>query len=176
MLFRSRGIADIVSELTSLDAAARATVSARAAELVREVRTAAQPGLMEAFLVEYGLSTREGVALMCLAEALLRVPDAETVDELIQDKISPHDWGAHIGDSGSLLVNASTWALLMTGRVLQDETDGGVVSVLKELVRRLGEPVIRTAADRAMRELGAQFVLGRNIDEALEQKIGRAHV
>jgi RHH-type proline utilization regulon transcriptional repressor/proline dehydrogenase/delta 1-pyrroline-5-carboxylate dehydrogenase len=79
---------------------------------------------MEVFLAEYGLSTDEGVALMCLAEALLRVPDAETVDALIEDKIAPSEWGAHLGRSSSPLVNASTWALMLTGRVLRDDRTG----------------------------------------------------
>src|SRR5690606_31138471 len=117
---------------------------------------------MEVFLSAYGLSTREGVALMCLAEALLRVPDAETMDDLIRDKIAPHDWSAHSRESASIFVNASTWALMLTGRVL-DEGEGGVERTLLTMVRRLGEPVIRTAAAAAMREMGEQFVLGRTI-------------
>ena len=94
---------------TGLDARARSAIAARAAELVRAVRAMGKVGMMESFLAEYGLSTDEGVALMCLAEAMLRVPDNQTVDELIRDKITPHDWASHIGDSGSILVNASTW-------------------------------------------------------------------
>jgi len=150
-----------------LDDAARARISAHAEALVRRVREASHPSMMEAFLGEYGLSTEEGVALMCLAEAMLRVPDAATIDDLIQDKIAPHDWGAHLGDSGSILVNASTWALMLTGRVLEHERAPGVATALRGAVRRLGEPVIRTAVGRAMRQLGAQFVLGRDIEEAL---------
>ena len=155
-----------------LSESARAAIPDRAADLIRKVRASSDPGMMESFLAEYGLSTKEGVALMCLAEALLRVPDAETIDDLIQDKIAPHDWGAHIGDSGSALVNASTWALMLTGRVLDDE-DEGVVGALRGMVRRLGEPVIRTAVGRAMREMGAQFVLGRDIGEAMTRARGR---
>ncbi|MCB1958783.1 MAG: trifunctional transcriptional regulator/proline dehydrogenase/L-glutamate gamma-semialdehyde dehydrogenase, partial [Rhodocyclaceae bacterium] len=148
-------------ETAALSEGDRAAISADAAGLVREVRGSTDPQLMEAFLAEYGLSTREGVALMCLAEALLRVPDAETVDELIRDKIAPHDWSEHIGDSGSIFVNASTWALMLTGRVLE-EGEAGIEGTLRSLVRRLGEPVIRRAVATAMRELGEQFVLGRN--------------
>ncbi|MEM9026831.1 MAG: bifunctional proline dehydrogenase/L-glutamate gamma-semialdehyde dehydrogenase PutA [Pseudomonadota bacterium] len=162
--------AKIVAELTEmagLTAAERTAITKRAADLVRSVRASSEPKIMEAMLAEYGLSTQEGVALMCLAEALLRVPDAETIDDLIQDKIAPHDWGSHIGDSGSLLVNASTWALLLTGRVLDDDEDHSVVGALRSVVRRLGEPVIRTAVGRAMKEMGAQFVLGRDIHEAM---------
>ena len=150
-----------------LETAARSAISSHAADLVRAVRQAGQFGMMESFLAEYGLSTKEGVALMCLAEAMLRVPDAETVDELIRDKITPHDWASHIGDSGSILVNASTWALLLTGRLLEDEGEG-IAGTLRGLVRRLGEPVIRKAVGQVMAEMGAQFVLGRTIDEGLK--------
>ena len=131
---------------------------------MRQVRGATTPGLMESFLAEYGLSTKEGVALMCLAEALLRVPDAETIDALIEDKIAPSDWGRHLGHSSSSLVNASTWALLLTGKVLAESE--GLAAVLRGAVKRLGEPVIRTAVGQAMRELGRNFVLGRSIEEA----------
>jgi RHH-type proline utilization regulon transcriptional repressor/proline dehydrogenase/delta 1-pyrroline-5-carboxylate dehydrogenase len=147
----------------------REAISARAARLVRQVRGSSEPKLMEAFLAEYGLSTREGVALMCLAEALLRVPDAETVDELIRDKIAPHDWSSHSGASGSVFVNASTWALMLTGKVLDEDDDTGVERLLFGMVRRLGEPVIRRAVGTAMREMGDNFVLGRNIKEALKR-------
>ncbi len=147
--------------------ALRAAAAARATGLVRAIRSDGRPGLMEVFLAEYGLSTREGIALMCLAEALLRVPDAHTIDALIEDKIAPSDWGVHLGRSSSSLVNASTWALLLTGRVLQDGE--GMASVLKGAVRRLGEPVIRTAVGRAMKEMGRQFVLGETIPEALKR-------
>src|SRR5690606_38592098 len=146
----------------------RQAISAHAARLVRTVRSSTEPRLMEAFLSEYGLSSREGVALMCLAEALLRVPDAETMDDLIRDKIAPHDWSAHSGESGSIFVNASTWALMLTGRVLE-EGEGGIEGTLRSMVRRLGEPVIRRAVSAAMREMGEQFVLGRTIDEAVRR-------
>ena len=136
---------------------------------MRAVRASSDPRLMEVFLSAYGLSTKEGVALMCLAEALLRVPDTETMDDLIQDKIAPHDWSAHSGGSSSIFVNASTWALMLTGRVL-DEGEGGIEGTLRAMVRRLGEPVIRTAVAAAMREMGEQFVLGRTIDEAVQAR------
>ena len=103
------------------DARERERVAARGAHMVERVRRETSPSLMESFLAEYGLSTEEGVGLMCLAEALLRVPDAETIDELIHDKIEPSDWSAHLGRSSSPLVNASTWALMLTGRVLDDD-------------------------------------------------------
>jgi RHH-type proline utilization regulon transcriptional repressor/proline dehydrogenase/delta 1-pyrroline-5-carboxylate dehydrogenase len=101
---------------------------------------------------------------MCLAEALLRVPDAVTIDALIEDKIAPSDWGRHLGNSSSSLVNASTWGLMLTGKVLGDTE--GLAGVLRGAVKRLGEPVIRVAVAQAMRELGRNFVLGRNIGEA----------
>ncbi|WP_394182270.1 bifunctional proline dehydrogenase/L-glutamate gamma-semialdehyde dehydrogenase PutA [Yoonia maritima] len=149
----------------------RARISAKAADLVREIRGSAEPGLMEVFLAEYGLSTDEGIALMCLAEALLRVPDAETIDALIEDKIAPSDWGKHLGHSASSLVNASTWALMLTGRVLDDEKPG-ITRHLRSAVKRLGEPVIRTAVARAMREMGRQFVLGEDIGKAMKRAAG----
>ncbi|MCB1366293.1 MAG: bifunctional proline dehydrogenase/L-glutamate gamma-semialdehyde dehydrogenase PutA [Rhodobacteraceae bacterium] len=146
----------------------RKRATARAVKLVRAIRNDSRPGLMEVFLAEYGLSTDEGVALMCLAEALLRVPDAYTMDALIEDKIAPSAWGTHLGHSSSSLVNASTWALMLTGKVLQDEGEG-MAAILHGAIRRLGEPVIRKAVNRAIREMGHQFVLGRSIDEAISR-------
>ena len=158
-------------EIAGLDTATRSRIATRGADLVQSVRDSTDPGLMESFLAEYGLSTREGVALMCLAEALLRVPDAETIDALIEDKIAPSDWGHHLGQSSSSLVNASTWALMLTGKVLTDD-DEGVIGLLRGAVKRLGEPVIRTAVGQAMKELGRQFVLGREIGEAMDRGKG----
>ncbi|RWC48202.1 MAG: bifunctional proline dehydrogenase/L-glutamate gamma-semialdehyde dehydrogenase PutA [Mesorhizobium sp.] len=157
-----------LAEATGLSGKDRKAISARAADLVRAVRGSSDPRLMEVFLSAYGLSTKEGVALMCLAEALLRVPDTETMDDLIADKIAPHDWSAHSGGSSSIFVNASTWALMLTGRVL-DEGEGGIEGTLRSMVRRLGEPVIRKAVAAAMREMGEQFVLGRTITEAVKR-------
>ncbi len=166
------------STSAGLDAAARAEIAAAGARLVEQVRASGDPGLMEVFLAEYGLSTEEGVALMCLAEALLRVPDAPTIDALIEDKIAPSDWSRHLGRSTSTLVNASTWGLLLTGKVL--EPTGGLTGALMGAVKRLGEPVIRAAVGRAMREMGAQFVLGEDIASAMQraekmQKKGYTH-
>ncbi|WP_368184398.1 bifunctional proline dehydrogenase/L-glutamate gamma-semialdehyde dehydrogenase PutA [Aestuariibius sp. HNIBRBA575] len=149
----------------------RATISANAAQLVRDIRGASDPGLMEVFLAEYGLSTEEGVALMCLAEALLRVPDADTIDALIEDKIAPSNWGQHLGHSSSSLVNASTWALMLTGRVLDGEKPG-LSGVLRGAIKRVGEPVIRSAVARAMKEMGKQFVLGETIVKAMKRGKG----
>jgi RHH-type proline utilization regulon transcriptional repressor/proline dehydrogenase/delta 1-pyrroline-5-carboxylate dehydrogenase len=162
------GLVRHLTASAALDAPARAEIVAKGADLVRRIRASAKPGLMEVFLAEYGLSTDEGIALMCLAEALLRVPDAETMDALIEDKIAPSDWGRHLGHSASSLVNASTWALMLTGKVL-DEPQGGIAGVLRGAVRRLGEPVIRTAVSRAMKEMGRNFVLGETIDKAMDR-------
>ncbi len=152
----------------ALDDEARARITASGADLVRRIRGSAKPGLMEVFLAEYGLSTDEGIALMCLAEALLRVPDAETMDALIEDKIAPSNWGRHLGRSASSLVNASTWALMLTGRVL-DDREPGIAGHLRAAVKRLGEPVIRTAVSRAMKEMGRNFVLGETIEKAMHR-------
>ncbi|MCW1955831.1 MAG: bifunctional proline dehydrogenase/L-glutamate gamma-semialdehyde dehydrogenase PutA [Roseobacter sp.] len=146
----------------------RKRISADAASLVRGIRDSSDPGMMDVFLAEYGLSTDEGIALMCLAEALLRVPDAETIDALIEDKIAPSDWASHLGESTSPLVNASTWALMLTGKVL-NEPAPGLIGSLRGAVKRLGEPVIRTAVGRAMKEMGRQFVLGETIVGAMER-------
>ncbi len=151
------------------DDAAKTRIASAGADLVRAIRHDSKPGLMEVFLAEYGLSTEEGVALMCLAEALLRVPDAETMDALIEDKIAPSEWGKHLGHSSSSLVNASTWALMLTGKVLKEDEETGISSVLRGAVKRLGEPVIRIAVQRAMKEMGQQFVLGETIGEAVKR-------
>ncbi|MGZ9812297.1 bifunctional proline dehydrogenase/L-glutamate gamma-semialdehyde dehydrogenase PutA [Pseudoroseicyclus sp. H15] len=175
---RDRHLAEEAPLLAALTAAhgpeeaVKARAVERGAALVRKVRSSGRPGLMEVFLAEYGLSTDEGIALMCLAEALLRVPDTQTIDALIEDKIAPSAWGRHLGHSSSSLVNASTWALMLTGQVLREGQ--GMAEVLRGAVRRLGEPVIRVAVGQAMRELGAQFVLGRDIGEALERGRKRA--
>ena len=156
---------------TGLSVDDRARISASAADLVRQIRGSSNPGLMEVFLAEYGLSTDEGVALMCLAEALLRVPDEDTIDALIEDKIAPSNWGKHLGHSTSSLVNASTWALMLTGKVLDDQ-EPGIVGTLRGAIKRLGEPVIRTAVGRAMKEMGRQFVLGETIQSAMKRARG----
>ena len=153
-------------EVAALSPADREAISAQAADLVREVRAGGSASIMQGFLAEYGLSSREGVALMCLAEALLRVPDTETIDALIEDKIAASNWAVHLGQSSSPLVNASTWALLLTGKVL-GEAEEGLAGALHGAVKRLGEPVIRAAVAQAMRELGHQFVLGRDMGEAM---------
>ncbi|WP_424931678.1 bifunctional proline dehydrogenase/L-glutamate gamma-semialdehyde dehydrogenase PutA [Amaricoccus macauensis] len=161
--------AKIVHDLAAsipLSQTEREKVASLGASYVERVRKETSPTMMEAFLAEYGLSTSEGVGLMCLAEALLRVPDAETIDDLIEDKIAPSDWGTHLGHSSSSLVNASTWALMLTGKVL-DESPKGPARALRSLVKRMGEPVVRTAVSQSMKVLGRQFVLGQTIEEGL---------
>ncbi|HEX4171810.1 MAG TPA: bifunctional proline dehydrogenase/L-glutamate gamma-semialdehyde dehydrogenase PutA [Acetobacteraceae bacterium] len=146
-------------------AASPAGVAGRALALVDAARAAHRPGAdVSDFLAEFGLGTTEGVALLCLAEALLRIPDAATADALIEDRISAADWQKHVGQGDSLAVNASAWAFMLTGRVL---TLDNVAGVIGGMVRRLGEPVIRTALRRGMRVLARQFVMGRTIGEAL---------
>ncbi len=158
-------VRDLVSSLR-LGKAERDAIAAAGARIVERVRNETSPSMMESFLAEYGLSTDEGVGLMCLAEALLRVPDAETIDDLIQDKIEPSDWGAHLGKSSSPLINASTWALMLTGKVLDDDPRKPAAA-LRGLIRRAGEPVVRTAVGQAMKLLGRQFVLGQTIEEGM---------
>ena len=147
-------------------------VEGLARELVADVRAARRTaGGIDAFLHAYDLSTREGVALMCLAEALLRVPDPANAERLIRDKIGAADWRRHLGDSDSLFVNASTWGLMLTGRIVgpDPDWDDGAGGLLGRVVSRLGEPVIREAMVHAMRIVGQQFVMGRTIEEALER-------
>ncbi|HTP75657.1 MAG TPA: bifunctional proline dehydrogenase/L-glutamate gamma-semialdehyde dehydrogenase PutA [Rhizomicrobium sp.] len=143
-----------------------------ATELVARIRAEGKrSGGIDAFMQEYALSSEEGVALMCLAEALLRIPDSETADKLIRDKIGGARWDRHRAKSESLFVNASTWALMLTGRIvrLDDAAKWDFEGILKRAVARSGEPVIRQAVMYAMRVLGRQFVLGRTIAEALRE-------
>ncbi|MCR6645483.1 MAG: L-glutamate gamma-semialdehyde dehydrogenase [Terricaulis sp.] len=158
-----------------LDPAARASVNAEARALVTRARgLKRRKGVMESFLEEFGLSNAEGLALMCLAEALLRVPDAETADKLIAEKISTGQWAAHLGKSDHWLVNAGTFGLMLTGHVvkLPDEMKAEPGTVIGNLIKQMGEPVVRAGAMQAMRILGEQFVLGRNIDAALKRGAG----
>ena len=141
-----------------------------ARSLAKAVR-AHQPAGLDAFLHAYDLGSDEGIALMCLAEALLRIPDAHTADELIADKLTGPDWAEKLGRSRSTFVNAATFSLLLTGRVLDEANDraDGWRAALGRAVGRLGEPVIRTAVAQGMKILGRQFVFGRTIDEALKR-------
>ena len=163
---------DVLRELTQrygMSLTQRELAVASAAKLVGAIRSDGSPGLMEQFLAEYGLSSDEGVALMCLAEALLRVPDSETMDELIEDKIVPSSWGEHLGKSSSSLVNAATWGLMLTGKILSESEQESISSTLKGAIKRLGEPVIRLAVKQAMKEMGQQFVLGETIESAIDR-------
>ena len=144
-------------------------LSQRTAELVERVRNQGDAvDSLDQLLQQYSLDTQEGVLLMCLAEALLRVPDSRTAEALIRDKLSVADWRSHLGQSDSLLVNASTWGLILTkGLVKMDPRDDQPVPVLNRLVSRLGEPLVRQAMSHAMKLMGHQFVLGRTLPEAL---------
>jgi RHH-type proline utilization regulon transcriptional repressor/proline dehydrogenase/delta 1-pyrroline-5-carboxylate dehydrogenase len=153
-------------------------VQRAAHRLVEAVRAApASKSGLDAFLRQYDLSSQEGVVLMCLAEALLRIPDDETADRLIADKLKAGDWASHLGDSQSLFVNASTWGLMLTGRIIR--LDPGDVAapagVMARVVGRIGEPVVRTAMRQAMRIMGHQFVMGRTIAEALDKSLEGAN-
>jgi RHH-type proline utilization regulon transcriptional repressor/proline dehydrogenase/delta 1-pyrroline-5-carboxylate dehydrogenase len=133
---------------------------------VRVERTRASG--VDALMHEFSLSSEEGVALMCLAEALLRIPDNATADRLIADKISKGDWRKHLGESPSLFVNAATWGLLITGKLVSTSSENGLGSALTKLISKGGEPLIRKGVDLAMRMLGNQFVTGQTIDEAIK--------
>ena len=155
-----------------LSADERAATDKLARELVTRIRdTRGEQTGVDALMQEYALSTQEGVVLMCLAEALLRVPDAATADKLIRDKIGGANWDSHRNQSESTFVNASTWALMLTGRVVKLDAAAkwDFSGILRRLVTRSGEPVIRQAVTYAMRILGRQFVLGRDIDEAMKE-------
>jgi len=157
-----------------LDPAAARRVSERAAALVRTVRERhADRGLLEAFMQEYDLSSEEGVVLMCLAEALLRIPDDDTAEKLIADKLGDADWESHLGKSSSVMVNASTWGLMLTGKLvaLSEGAQSSFKRTLKRLINRSGEPMVRTAIRQAMRIMGHQYVMGRTIDEALDRSL-----
>lgn len=144
-------------------------IARRLVERARENESA--HGGIDAFMREYGLSTDEGIILMCLAEALLRIPDSETADAFIAEKIKGGDWDRHRGHSESLFVNASTWGLMLTGRLvrLREGSSGRPLDHLKRLVARSGEPIIRQAIRQAVKLLGEQFVLGRTIEDAIHR-------
>ena len=156
-----------VATLTSDDNARVADLAKTYVLAVRGKRKA--QGSIDAFMQEYSLSSEEGVVLMCLAEALLRIPDAETADKLIADKIGGRDWESHLGQSESLFVNASAWGLMLTGKIvtLGQDVSGDALGFMKRFVRRSGEPVLRGAMKQAMRIMGRQFVLGQTIEDAM---------
>ncbi len=157
----------------TLPAETRAAADALARRLVEVLRDKGPGGGVEGLIHEYALSSQEGVALMCLAEALLRVPDDETRDALIRDKIGGGDWQAHLGHSPSVFVNAATWGLLLTGKLAATHSEGGLSAALTRLVAKGGEPLIRRGVNLAMRLMGEQFVSGQTIEEALDN--GRSY-
>jgi len=159
-------------EAAALDPESRRRVEARALGLLAELRAAQSKGWVNQFLQEYRLNTSEGVALLSLAEAFLRVPDPETADRLIADKLGEGDWRAHKGKSNSALVNSATWGLVI-GRALTSESEQA--SVLRRLIARTGEPFVRQGVGAAMRMMGEIFVMGRTIDEATERMRKREH-
>jgi RHH-type proline utilization regulon transcriptional repressor/proline dehydrogenase/delta 1-pyrroline-5-carboxylate dehydrogenase len=168
--------AEVLAELLAsppLTLGQQSAIHGEALTLARAARAAAahRRGVVEGFLQEFSLGTREGLALMCLAEALLRIPDQETRDALIAEKIGSADWARHLGRSDSLFVNASTWGLMLTGRLVDadDEAKADLKGFLAKLAGRIGEPVIRAAVAQAVRIMGEQFVLGRTIEAAIER-------
>lgn len=161
-----------------LDDAASERINQRAMELVRKVRaSSAERSSIAAFMHEYDLSSEEGIVLMCLAEALLRIPDSDTAEKLIADKLADADWEQHLGKSTSIFVNASTWGLMLTGRLIGvgRSTQKNFSHVLGRLANRSGEPVVRLAIRQAMRIMGHQFVMGRSIESALERSRSKSN-
>ena len=156
-------------EAASLPVETTRAAAATARTLIEQLRAKKSRGGVQALVQEYALSSQEGVALMCLAEALLRIPDIATRDALIRDKIAGGDWSAHLGDGRSLFVNAATWGLIVTGKLTASADDHGLSTTLTRMVARVGEPVIRRGVDLAMRMMGEQFVTGQTIDEALRR-------
>jgi RHH-type proline utilization regulon transcriptional repressor/proline dehydrogenase/delta 1-pyrroline-5-carboxylate dehydrogenase len=145
----------------------RAAIAATARQLIEALRAKARPGGVQALVQEFALSSHEGVALMCLAEALLRIPDDATRDALIRDKLATGNWAAHLGGDKPLFVNAATWGLVITGKLTASVDATGLGQALTRMVHRLGEPVIRRGVDTAMRMMGEQFVMGETIEDAL---------
>ncbi|MDO5667955.1 MAG: trifunctional transcriptional regulator/proline dehydrogenase/L-glutamate gamma-semialdehyde dehydrogenase [Alcaligenaceae bacterium] len=141
-------------------------IKSTARKLVETIRNKRLGSGVDGLIHEYSLSSQEGVALMCLAEALLRIPDKESRDALIRDKISKGDWQSHLS-SGSLFVNAATWGLMVTGKLVSTNSEKGMSSALSRLISKGGEPLIRQAVDRAMRLMGEHFVCGETIAKAL---------
>lgn len=158
-------------EQAGLSKSQLSTIKRNATKLVESVRAERKKSTgIDSFLTEYALSSDEGIALMCLAEALLRVPDNATIDNLIRDKLADGDWSSHKGQSDSFFVNATTWALMLTGKVLSPQkAENALSKTLMKLVNRSSEAVVRTAVDKAMRIMSKQFVMGRTINEAISR-------
>ncbi|MFJ1571623.1 trifunctional transcriptional regulator/proline dehydrogenase/L-glutamate gamma-semialdehyde dehydrogenase [Pseudomonas sp. NPDC088322] len=156
------------ARLTTAQAEATNKLASGIAEKLRNQKSASgRAGIVQGLLQEFSLSSQEGVALMCLAEALLRIPDKGTRDALIRDKISTGNWHPHLGNSPSLFVNAATWGLLLTGKLVSTHNESGLTSSLTRIIGKSGEPMIRKGVDMAMRLMGEQFVTGETIAEAL---------
>lgn len=165
-------VVEMLLRINALSTASRQEATDTARRLVEESRSMRhERGTLDAFLQEFGLSNQEGIALMCLAEALLRIPDDDTKDKLIAEKIASGNWAGHRGNSDSLLVNASTWALMLTGGIVKMDLklQHDPVNWLKTLIARIGEPAIRKAMMQAMRIMGGEFVMGRTIEEAIKR-------
>ncbi len=156
-------------EAATLPETTREAARKTAKTLIEALRTKHKGDGVEGLVQEYSLSSQEGVALMCLAEALLRIPDTATRDALIRDKIAGGDWKSHIGGGRSMFVNAATWGLVVTGKLTSTVNESGLSASLTRLIARCGEPVIRRGVDMAMRMMGEQFVTGETIDEALRR-------
>ena len=163
---------DALISIARLSPEANSRTSATARALVEAVRARQQKHSgMQSFLTQYDLSTQEGVLLMCVAEALLRIPDAATADKLIKDKFSQGDWKKHLGASDSLLVNAGTWGMMLTGKLVTPTADSfaDVGGWLTRLAAKAGEPIVRASLRQGMRLMAEQFVMGRNIEDALQR-------
>ena len=156
-----------LTERTEISQDSKIRIYSLAKQIIEKVRAGKSSTIIDAFMQQYGLSTEEGVALMCLAESLLRIPDDCTVDGMIRDKVTRSAWNKHIGRSSSMFVNASTLALSIGSCMLKEIDDSRWYSVLGNLLKNMGEPIIRKAALQAMQVLGRHFVSGRTIEEAI---------
>jgi len=166
-------VVTLLLQAATLPEETRVQVKGTARRLIETLRAKHRGSGVEGLVHEYSLSSQEGVALMCLAEALLRIPDTATRDALIRDKIAGGDWKSHLGGGRSLFVNAASWGLVVTGKLTSTVNDRSLSAALTRLIARCGEPVIRRGVDMAMRMMGEQFVTGETIDEALQRAKSR---
>src|ERR1700722_19976197 len=178
LLSEERAVTRLLHQLELTGGARHRAVSVAMAlvEGARERRD--ERPFLDAFLQEFGLSNQEGIALMCIAEALLRIPDDATADRLIAEQLATGDWAAHAGRSESLFVNASTWGLMLTGGILELDPaiKNDAAGWLRKLTRHAGDPLLRLAERRAMKIIGGEFVVGRTIQEALERSAREPNV
>ncbi|MEO8631359.1 MAG: proline dehydrogenase family protein, partial [Betaproteobacteria bacterium] len=162
------------ARLSAIESEATQKLAVDLATALRERKTGSgKHELVQGLMQEFALSSQEGIALMCLAEALLRIPDDATRDALIRDKIGDANWHAHLGRSASMFVNAATWGLLITGKLVATHNESNLRSALTRIVAKRGEPLIRTGVAMAMRVIGEQFVAGETIAEALANATAR---